>query len=64
MYHANIDWLKTNALTLDMVRAMPKPENGKRNLIFGPSKYVDDENLRENKTLFQQLPYEIYKLER
>lgn len=64
MYQANIEWLKTNSLTLDMVRAMPKPTDGKRNLIFGPSKYVDDENLRENKTLFQQLPYEIYKLEK
>jgi adenine-specific DNA-methyltransferase len=63
-YKANLDWLKTNALTLDMVREMPRPEDGKRNLIFGPSKYIDDENLRLHKTLFQQLPYEIYKLER
>jgi adenine-specific DNA-methyltransferase len=64
MYQGDLDWLKTTSLTLDMVRAMPKPPAGKRNLIFGPTKYVDDDNLRINQCLFQQLPYEIYKLER
>jgi adenine-specific DNA-methyltransferase len=64
MYQPDIAWLKNNALTLDMVRAMKTPTDTKRNLIFGPSKYIDDDNLRLYKTLFQLLPYEIYKLEK
>jgi adenine-specific DNA-methyltransferase len=64
MYQPDIAWLKNNALTLDMVRAMKTPTDTKRNLIFGPSKYIDDDNLRLYKTLFQLLPYEIYKMDR
>ncbi len=64
MYKPGLEWLKSNALTLDMVRQLVKPEGGKRNLVFAPAKYVEDQTLRQHQTLFQQLPYEIYKLEK
>jgi adenine-specific DNA-methyltransferase len=66
-YQPNIDWLKQNALTLDVVRAMPKfthNTNQKKRVVFAPAKYVDDETCRLHGIEFQQLPYEIYKLEK
>lgn len=66
-YQPNIDWLKQNALTLDMVRTMPKfahNSHQKKRVVFAPAKYVDDETCRNYGIEFQQLPYEIYKLQK
>jgi adenine-specific DNA-methyltransferase len=55
-YKPELDWLKTNALT-------PK-HNGKKRLVFAPTKYVDDHTLSEFRVEFCQLPYEIYRLQK
>lgn len=61
-YKADTDWLRTNALTLDMCLALPKATDKKR-LIFAPAKYVDDATLDALRIDFCQLPFEIYRLQ-
>jgi len=60
IYKPDIEWLKRNALTLDIVHALPGFD-GKQRLVFAPAKYVDDETCRDNRIDFCQLPYEIYR---
>lgn len=60
-YKPDLEWLKQNALTLNMVNELP-PLKGKRRLIFAPVKYVDDETCRYFNIDFCQLPYEIYRI--
>ena len=60
IYKPDIEWLKRNALTLDIVHALPAFD-GKQRLVFAPAKYVDDETCRDNRIDFCQLPYEIYR---
>lgn len=60
-YKPDIDWLKKNALTLDLCQSLPK-HTGKQRLVFAPAKYVDDYTLQKNRIDFSQLPYEIYRL--
>lgn len=62
-YNADIEWLKTNALTLDRCKALPKFK-GKQRLVFAPAKYVDDYMLLEYRIDFCQLPYEIYRIQK
>jgi len=62
-YKPDLEWLKQNALTLNMVNELP-PYKGKRRLIFAPVKYVDDETCRYFNIDFCQLPYEIYRLQK
>lgn len=62
-YNADIEWLKTNALTLDPCKALPKFK-GKQRLVFAPAKYVDDYTLLEYRIDFCQLPYEIYRIQK
>jgi adenine-specific DNA-methyltransferase len=62
-YKPDLAWLKTNALTLERVRALPKFKKKKR-LVFAPAKYVDDHTLSEHRVDFCQLPYEIYRLQK
>lgn len=62
-YNADIEWLKTNALTLDRCKALPKFK-GKQRLVFAPAKYVDDYTLLEYRIDFCQLPYEIYRIQK
>lgn len=62
-YKPDVEWLKRNALTLDIVKAMPK-FNGKQRLVFAPAKYVDDYTCMENRIDFCQLPYEIYRIQK
>ncbi len=62
-YKADIDWLKKNALTLDLCKSLPKFRN-KQRLVFAPAKYVDDHTLLDYRIDFCQLPYEIYRLNR
>ncbi|HRN79085.1 MAG TPA: site-specific DNA-methyltransferase [Ferruginibacter sp.] len=62
-YKADIDWLKKNALTLELCKSLPKFKN-KQRLVFAPAKYVDDHTLLDYRIDFCQLPYEIYRLNR
>jgi adenine-specific DNA-methyltransferase len=62
-YKADIDWLKKNALTLELCKGLPKFKN-KQRLIFAPAKYVDDYTLLDYRIDFCQLPYEIYRIQR
>lgn len=62
-YKPDLEWLKQNALTLNMVNELPAYK-GKRRLIFAPVKYVDDETCRYFNIDFCQLPYEIYRIKK
>lgn len=62
-YKAELDWLKKNALTLELCKSLPKFKNKKR-LVFAPAKYVDDHTLLDYQIDFCQLPYEIYRIQR
>lgn len=69
-YKAELDWLKKNALTLELCKSLPKFKNpanggtGKQRLVFAPAKYVDDHTLLDYRIDFCQLPYEIYRIQR
>ncbi len=60
-YKPDLEYLKNTALTLDRARSLGKI-NGKRRLVFAPTKYLDQEHLDEFRIDFAQLPFEIYKL--
>ncbi len=62
-YKPDLEWLKKNALTLELCMALPKHE-GKQRLVFAPAKYVDDHKLSEYRIDFCQLPYEIYRIQK
>lgn len=62
-YKPDIEWLKTNALTLEACKALPKTKN-KQRLVFAPAKYVDDYTCLEYRIDFCQLPYEIYRIQK
>ena len=64
-YQPDIDYLKKTALTLERAEELGKPKaNGKRRLVFAPTKYLDQEQLDALRIDFAQLPFEIYKLAR
>ncbi|MBM3858137.1 MAG: site-specific DNA-methyltransferase [Verrucomicrobia bacterium] len=64
-YKPDIDHLKKTALTLERAEELGKPKaNGKRRLVFAPTKYLDQEQLDALRIDFAQLPFEIYKLAR
>jgi len=62
-YKPDLEWLKQNALTLNMVNELPAYK-GKSRLIFAPVKYVDDETCSAHHIKFCQLPYEIYRMKK
>ena len=62
-YKPDIEWLKTNALTLEACKALPNKKN-KQRLVFAPAKYVDDYTCLEYRIDFCQLPYEIYRIQK
>ena len=62
-YKPELEWLKSNALTLEKLKELPK-HNGKKRLVFAPTKYVDDHTLSEFRVDFCQLPYEIYRIQK
>jgi len=62
-YKPDIEWLKRNALTLDICKSLPQ-QKGKKRLVFAPCKYVDDSTLVDYRIDFCQLPYEIYRLQK
>lgn len=59
-YKPNLEWLKNNALTLNMVKELPVYK-GKRRLIFATLKYVNDETLKTHHIDFCPIPYELYR---
>ena len=64
-YKPDIDHLKKTALTLERAEEFGKPKaNGKRRLVFAPTKYLDQDQLDSWRIDFAQLPFEIYKLAR
>ena len=62
-YKPDTEWLKKNALTINDCKSLPK-FNGKKRVVFAPSKYVDDSTLNDFGILFSQLPFEIYRLQK
>jgi adenine-specific DNA-methyltransferase len=63
-YEPNTTKLKNLALTLEMTRKLPPLKEGKRRLVFAPTKYLDQDHLDLYKIDFAQLPFEIYELAR
>ncbi len=59
-YQPEIEVLKRTALTLDRAKGLGK-YNGKRRLVFAPTKFMDQDMLDEMRIDFAQLPFEIYK---
>jgi len=47
-----------------MTRKLPPLKEGKRRLVFAPTKYLDQDHLDLYKIDFAQLPFEIYELAR
>lgn len=57
----DLEYLKNTALTLDRAKALGSSQ-GKKRLVFAPTKYLDQEHLDKLRIDFAQLPFEIYKL--
>ena len=55
-YMPNQEWLKNNALTLNMINRLPD-YTGKKRLIFASLKYVDDETCVKHNIEFAKIPY-------
>ncbi|MCC5805316.1 MAG: site-specific DNA-methyltransferase [Opitutales bacterium] len=60
IYVDDLETLKDLALTRTMAEGLPSI-SGKPKLVYAPTKYLDDDRLRELRIEFQQLPFEIYK---
>jgi len=56
-YKPDIEYLRTNALTLDKAKNLGEYKNKKR-LVFAPSKYLDHDYLLEFRIDYCQLPFE------
>ena len=61
-YQPDHVWLRSNGFTLTQAEGLPRAPEGKRNLVFAPMKYVDDDSLYYLKVDYLQLPYEIYRM--
>jgi adenine-specific DNA-methyltransferase len=59
LYKPDMEYLKSTALTLERAEALGK-FSGKKRLVFGPAKYLDQEHLERLHIDFAQLPFEIY----
>ncbi len=64
LYEPDIEKLKNMSLTLELAEKLPKLADGKRRLVFAPTKYLDQERLDQYRIDFAQLPFEIYELTR
>ena len=60
IYEPDVEQLKNLALTLDIARGLPD-QNGRRRLVFAPTKYLDQDFLDEYGITFQQLPFQVYE---
>ena len=63
-YEPEVAKLRNLALTLEMAMNLPELQEGKRRLVFAPTKYLDQEHLDLYRIDFAQLPFEIYELAR
>ncbi|MBI5529025.1 MAG: site-specific DNA-methyltransferase [Deltaproteobacteria bacterium] len=63
-YEPDVAKLKNIAFTLDLAKVLPKLKEGKRRLVFAPTKYLDQEHLDQHRIDFAQLPFEIYEMAR
>lgn len=67
-YEQDAEWLKHRGFTVEDAIHLPEPPQGKRNVVFGPMKFMGDDilqdviPLRKKKIQFLQLPYEIYRM--
>lgn len=61
-YQPDHVWLRTHGFTLAQAEDLPRAPEGKRNLVFAPMKYVDDDSLYWLRVDYLQLPYEIYRM--
>ncbi len=60
IYEPDVEQLKNLALTLETARGLPDPD-GRRRLVFAPTKYLDQDFLDEYRITFQQLPFQVYE---
>lgn len=60
IYVDDLEALKDLALNRERAESLPSI-SGKPKLVYAPTKYLDDDRLRELRIEFQQLPFEIYK---
>jgi len=56
LYKPDVEFLKGTALTLERAQALGA-KNGKRRLVFAPTKYLDQDQLDEHHIDFAQLPF-------
>lgn len=64
-YQPDLDYLRKTALTLERAEAFGEQRrDGKRRLVFAPTKYLDQGQLDALRVDFAQLPFEIYRLAR
>ncbi|HRI61919.1 MAG TPA: hypothetical protein PK228_19405, partial [Saprospiraceae bacterium] len=61
-YQPDYAWLRSSGFTLAQAESLPKAPEGKRNLVFAPMKFVDDDSLYWLRIDYLQLPYEIYRM--
>jgi len=55
-YKPSQDWLKNNALTLNLIKNLPDYK-GKNRMVFASLKYVDDETCVKHHIEFAKIPY-------
>lgn len=60
IYKPDAEYLRTAALTLDIAKGL-KSKEGRRKIVFAPTKYLDQDQLDELGIDFAQLPYDLYK---
>lgn len=61
VYEPDAERLKVLALDLAFAKALP-PANGRKRIVFAPTKYLDECFLDRYEVEFCQLPFEIYRV--
>lgn len=61
VYEPEAERLKVLALDLAFAKALP-PANGRKRIVFAPTKYLDECFLNQYEVEFCQLPFEIYRV--
>ncbi len=61
VYEPDVERLKLLALDLAFAKALP-PANGRKRVVFAPTKYLDECFLNRYEVEFCQLPFEIYRV--
>lgn len=60
-YQPDLTYLKSTSLTLEVAKGIGT-STSRKNLVFAPMKYLDQEYLDKFNIEFSQLPFEIYRL--